>query len=196
MLHEHEHRNGTASIARKSGVGGRAFDPEVVAILGSAFNAVFADLGLSDRDDEVSLKAARRIIELAAAGERDPEKLRAYDPLGDRMDERDGTTHWQIEAPHAARNEPTRGTFRHYGRRPDHRPARATSHRGSVPKDVRRPKEAAISLVRTRCSTEARHQGGRLSPQRSRADAPRRTRTVTGGKDAPRHSCRGMGRTG
>jgi hypothetical protein len=76
MLHEHEHCNGTASIARKSGVEGRAFDPEVVAILGSAFSAVFADLGLSDRDDEVALRAARRIIELAAAGERDPERLR------------------------------------------------------------------------------------------------------------------------
>jgi hypothetical protein len=72
----HEHSNGTASIARKSGVGGRAFDPEVVAILGSAFSAVIADLGLSDRDDEVALRAARRIIELAAAGERDPERLR------------------------------------------------------------------------------------------------------------------------
>jgi hypothetical protein len=76
MLHEPEHRDGTASIARKLGVGGRAFDPEVVSVLGSAFSAVFADLGLSDRDDERALRAARRIIELAAAGERDPEKLK------------------------------------------------------------------------------------------------------------------------
>jgi hypothetical protein len=70
MLHEH-----TASIARMSKRGGRAFDP--VAIMGSAFSAVFAELGLSDRDDVVALGAARRIIELAAAGERDPERLRA-----------------------------------------------------------------------------------------------------------------------
>jgi hypothetical protein len=48
MLHEHENSNGPPSIARISRVGGRAFDPEVVAILGSAFSAVFADLGLSD----------------------------------------------------------------------------------------------------------------------------------------------------
>jgi hypothetical protein len=46
-------------------------------LMGSAFSAVFADLGLSDRDDAIALRAARRIIELAAAGERDPERLRA-----------------------------------------------------------------------------------------------------------------------
>jgi hypothetical protein len=57
MLHEPEHRNRIASIVRKLGVGGRAFDPEVVAILGSAFGAVFADLRLSDCDDEVALRA-------------------------------------------------------------------------------------------------------------------------------------------
>jgi hypothetical protein len=55
----------------------RAFDPEVVAIINSAFSAVFADLRLSDRDDAVALGVARRIIELAAAGERDPERLKA-----------------------------------------------------------------------------------------------------------------------
>jgi hypothetical protein len=31
----------------------------------------------SDRDDAVALRIARRIIELAAAGERDPERLKA-----------------------------------------------------------------------------------------------------------------------
>jgi hypothetical protein len=55
----------------------RAFDPEVVAIISSAFGALFADLGLSDRDDAVALGVARRIIELAFAGERDPERLKA-----------------------------------------------------------------------------------------------------------------------
>jgi hypothetical protein len=55
----------------------RAFDPEVVAIINSAFSAVFTDLGLSDRDDAVALRVARRIIELAFTGERDPERLRA-----------------------------------------------------------------------------------------------------------------------
>ena len=55
----------------------RALDPEVVAIINSAFSAVFTDLGLSDRDDAVALRVARRIIELAFTGERDPEWLRA-----------------------------------------------------------------------------------------------------------------------
>jgi Tripartite tricarboxylate transporter family receptor len=77
LLHEHENSNGTTSITRMPRVGGPAFDPEVVAIMASAFGAVFADLGLSDRDDAVALRAARRIIELAAAGARDPETLRA-----------------------------------------------------------------------------------------------------------------------
>jgi hypothetical protein len=64
---------GKASAARVV----RAFDPEVVTIISSAFSAIFVDLGLSDRDDAVALRAAQRIIELAYAGERDPKRLRA-----------------------------------------------------------------------------------------------------------------------
>jgi hypothetical protein len=56
---------------------GFAFEPEVVAILSSAFHAVFAELGLSDRDEFIGLRVARRIIELAARGERNPERLKA-----------------------------------------------------------------------------------------------------------------------
>jgi hypothetical protein len=41
----------------------------------TAFRSVFAEL--SGRDDIVGLRAARRIIELAARGERDPERLKA-----------------------------------------------------------------------------------------------------------------------
>jgi hypothetical protein len=54
---------------------GYAFEPEVVAILSTAFHAVFAEL--SGRDEIVGVRAARRIIELAARGERDPERLKA-----------------------------------------------------------------------------------------------------------------------
>jgi hypothetical protein len=43
----------------------------------SAFHIVFAELGLSDRDDILALRIARRIIELAVRGERDPERLKA-----------------------------------------------------------------------------------------------------------------------
>jgi hypothetical protein len=54
-----------------------ALDPEVVAIVSSAFHTVFAELGLSDRDDILALRIAQRIIGLAARGERNPERLKA-----------------------------------------------------------------------------------------------------------------------
>jgi hypothetical protein len=54
-----------------------ALDPEVVAIVSSAFQAVFAELDLSNSDEIVALRVARRIIELAVRGERDPERLKA-----------------------------------------------------------------------------------------------------------------------
>jgi hypothetical protein len=80
LAHSHELQRrlsamlgGRGSIAQMA----RAFDPEVVVIINSAFSAIFADLRLSDRDDAVALRVARRIIELAAAGERDPERLKA-----------------------------------------------------------------------------------------------------------------------
>jgi hypothetical protein len=42
-----------------------------------AFRGVVAELGLSDSDDVVAVGVARRIVELAVKGERDPEKLKA-----------------------------------------------------------------------------------------------------------------------
>jgi hypothetical protein len=54
-----------------------ALDPEVVAIVSSAFHAVFAELSLSDGDEVAALRVARRIIDLAAKGERDPGRLKA-----------------------------------------------------------------------------------------------------------------------
>jgi hypothetical protein len=54
-----------------------ALDPEVVAIVSSAFHTVFAELDLSNSDEIVALRIARRIIELAAQGERDHERLKA-----------------------------------------------------------------------------------------------------------------------
>jgi hypothetical protein len=53
-----------------------ALDPEVVAIVSSAFHTVLAELGLSDSDEVAALRIARRIIELATRGERDPERLK------------------------------------------------------------------------------------------------------------------------
>jgi hypothetical protein len=77
ILDENEHTAETGSVARMAKHRERAFDPDVVDLICSPFRAVVADLGLSDRDEVVALRAARRIINLAAAGERDSEGLRA-----------------------------------------------------------------------------------------------------------------------
>jgi hypothetical protein len=61
-------------IARERG---RAFDPDVAAILSSAFQAIVTDPGLSNDDVAVALRAAQRILDLASQGERDPERLKA-----------------------------------------------------------------------------------------------------------------------
>jgi hypothetical protein len=65
------------SVSRGARERSYALDPEVVAIVCSAFHTVFADLGLSDKDEVAALRVARRIIELAVRGERDPERLKA-----------------------------------------------------------------------------------------------------------------------
>jgi hypothetical protein len=54
-----------------------ALDPQALAIVSSAFHTVFVELGLSNNDEVAALRIARRIIELAAQGERDPERLKA-----------------------------------------------------------------------------------------------------------------------
>lgn len=64
-------------VVRMARERGCAFDPDVVAILGSAFRAVLADLGLSNNEDAAALRAAQRILDLAAQGERDPERLKS-----------------------------------------------------------------------------------------------------------------------
>jgi hypothetical protein len=66
----------TGSAVRITRARGRAFDPEDATIISSAFRAVLADLGITDGDEGVALRAAQRIIDLVAAGERDPERLK------------------------------------------------------------------------------------------------------------------------
>ena len=53
----------------------RVFDPETTHAMGIAFERACLLLQLADRDDPVTKIVARRIIEFAAAGERDPGKL-------------------------------------------------------------------------------------------------------------------------
>lgn len=54
---------------------GRAFDPETIQIMNTAFVAVCADLGLSDKTDGACEIVAKRVIELTD-GQRDPEVIR------------------------------------------------------------------------------------------------------------------------
>ena len=56
---------------------GLAFDPEAVARLEIAYHAVLHQLGLVDREGEATLSVAKRIVDLAAEGERDPKRLTA-----------------------------------------------------------------------------------------------------------------------
>jgi hypothetical protein len=51
------------------------FGPEDIAGLTTAFEAALAKLGLLDRSDPTTLTLAKLIIELAKAGEREPERL-------------------------------------------------------------------------------------------------------------------------
>ena len=53
-----------------------AFDPEITHAMGVAFDEARKILGLSDKMDGATRLVADRIIDAAAAGERDPQRLR------------------------------------------------------------------------------------------------------------------------
>jgi hypothetical protein len=53
-----------------------AFGPNEIKVLSSAFEAALRDLNLVDRADPATELVAKRIIELAQQGERDPLRLR------------------------------------------------------------------------------------------------------------------------
>ena len=52
------------------------FGPEDIKVLSSAFEEALRELRLVDRTDPATQLVARRIIELAQQGERDPIRLR------------------------------------------------------------------------------------------------------------------------
>ncbi len=54
---------------------GTAFDPEATRAMGVAFEKACAALQLADRTDPVVELVAKRIIVLAKAGERNPDRL-------------------------------------------------------------------------------------------------------------------------
>jgi hypothetical protein len=54
---------------------GQKFDPEAIRIMGLAFEMALVTLCLNDREDLANDVIARKIIDLARDGERDPERL-------------------------------------------------------------------------------------------------------------------------
>jgi hypothetical protein len=54
---------------------GHNFDPETKRVMGIAFEMTCIALGLTDRGDATNGIVAQRIIELAKAGERNPDLL-------------------------------------------------------------------------------------------------------------------------
>jgi hypothetical protein len=54
---------------------GQEFDPETKRVMGLAFEITRAALRLTDRDDPVLAMVAKKIIELAKAGEHNPDLL-------------------------------------------------------------------------------------------------------------------------
>jgi hypothetical protein len=61
-------------MLREQGV---VFDPDDVTRLTIAYHAVLHQLGLADREDGATLMVAKRIVDLATLGKRDPERLAA-----------------------------------------------------------------------------------------------------------------------
>jgi hypothetical protein len=52
------------------------FQPEHVALMGNVFDDILHTLGLVDREDPITRMIAKKVIELAQAGERDPGRLK------------------------------------------------------------------------------------------------------------------------
>jgi hypothetical protein len=51
------------------------FDPPAIEAMTAAFNAACLSLHLAVRDDPVTEIVARKVIEIAGTGERDPERI-------------------------------------------------------------------------------------------------------------------------
>jgi hypothetical protein len=59
----------------RSYLNGQRFDPETMRLMGLAYEMTLISLGLVDRGHMANDVVARKIIEHAKAGERDPERL-------------------------------------------------------------------------------------------------------------------------
>ena len=56
----------------------KAFEPEAITMMTSAYADVCRTLGLSDRDHPETNAVAKKVIEFAQRGEHDPVRLRDY----------------------------------------------------------------------------------------------------------------------
>jgi hypothetical protein len=54
-----------------------SFDPGTVAAVVAAYHVVLTELRLSDREDAGTLTVAKRLLAMAARGERNPQRLAA-----------------------------------------------------------------------------------------------------------------------
>jgi hypothetical protein len=72
---EHKASRHVADFTRMLREQGGAFDPDDIVRLDIAYHAVLHQLGLADIEDAATLIVAKRVIDLAAQGERDPERL-------------------------------------------------------------------------------------------------------------------------
>jgi hypothetical protein len=54
-----------------------SFDPDAIAAITTAYHVVLAELHLSDHEDAGTLMVAKRVFEMAARGERDPQRIAA-----------------------------------------------------------------------------------------------------------------------
>ena len=59
-------------------IGGARFDPEGIQAISNAFDETLSRLHLVNRNDPISEYIAKKIIECAQKGERDPAKLRDF----------------------------------------------------------------------------------------------------------------------
>jgi hypothetical protein len=60
-------------LLRRQGV----FAPDEVAMLGNVFERVLQSLSLVDRKDPITVMVAKKLVDLATSGIRDPDRLRA-----------------------------------------------------------------------------------------------------------------------
>jgi hypothetical protein len=56
----------------------KAFEPEIIATMTTAYAEVCEALGISDRDRLRTDAVAKKVIEFAQRGERDPARLREH----------------------------------------------------------------------------------------------------------------------